>query len=184
MEERIKWVRGILHDIAQKYQVTWSDAFKYANACCYPDYSRLELSDADPDFLYNWLQFSASLYTPTIMKFSFSTFTFSFPWKFLANDLYQFSGKYLSFTEKQMYDNYLKIIRPMGYDAENLVYINLEQSMTEPYQAYFVVFRHAHRITVMIRGSYTNADNITNFDAMPEELKIGEISGYAHRGYL
>lgn len=72
----------------------------------------------------------------------------------------------------------------MGYTAENLVYINVEQSMTEPYQAYFVVFRHTHRITVMVRGSYTNADNITNFDAEAVELKIGEISGYVHRGYL
>lgn len=83
-----------------------------------------------------------------------------------------------------MYDNYLKIIKPMGYEPENLIYINLEQSMTEPYQAYFIVFRHAHRITVMIRGSYTNADNVTNFDAESVELKIGEISGHVHRGYL
>ena len=118
------------------------------------------------------------------MKFSFSTFNFAFPWKFLANDLYQFSGKYLSYTEKRMYDNYFNIIKQMGYTAENLVYVNVEQSMTEPYQAYFVVFRHPHRITVMVRGSYTNADNIVNFDAMPAELKIGEISGYVHKGYL
>ncbi|CAL6078428.1 Lipase_(Class 3) and transmembrane domain-containing protein [Hexamita inflata] len=182
MEQQLN-IRQLLKEMMGKANIGVLDIVKYSKHVCKRDISfgkQVKLPQNFKTYVFLAAQMANYRCLPMIMK----------PLNYInmiigsTVDQMDFKSNYLSMTTQKSTLQYLYQTSKYGYSVDNLVYFSVQQSNTTMYLPYFFVFKQQNgSLLIIIRGTVTKADMLTDIDAQIFQLNYKEQSHYFHNGF-
>ncbi|CAL5995499.1 Lipase_class 3 family protein [Hexamita inflata] len=168
----------------KKYKVTFFDLLRYSSKINYHDIKFIRESSIDTQMLRKYVIIACYLTTWRLLHFT----DISMSWKniclAMCTDLNDFRRHLLSSDLKQSLLEYFKRCSTVGFQIEDVAALQITQSMSTPYEPFFVVFKQKNVVTVSIRGTITFGDLLTDNDGFPVEQEYKQLRVFIHRGFL
>ncbi|CAL5984959.1 Lipase_class 3 family protein [Hexamita inflata] len=168
----------------KKQKVSFLDLIRYSSKINYHDIQFIRESSIDTLMLRKYVIIACYLTTWRLLHFT----DISMSWKniclAMCTDLNDFRKHLLSADQKQSLLEYFKRCGEVGYSYEDVQTLQITQSMSTPYEPFFVVFKQNNVVTVSIRGTITFGDCLTDNDGYPVEQDYQSLRVCIHRGFL
>ncbi|CAL6057808.1 Lipase_class 3 family protein [Hexamita inflata] len=168
----------------QKQQVSFLDLLRYHSHINRHEIQFIRKSTVDTQMLGKFVVVACYLTTRRFMPLLDGTLNARNVFKAMCWDFNDFRKHKLSGDLKASLLNYFQRCAEVGFSHNDVVTLQITQSLATPYEPFFVVFKQGNVVTVSVRGTITFGDCLTDNDGYPVEQEFRGQKVFVHRGFL